>query len=56
MNNVNKSNMNLNQVLEICVQRDWKGFDPTWIQNNNQATQHLKADKRHLWPITCNRK
>jgi Uncharacterized protein conserved in bacteria len=37
MNNVNKSNMNLNQVLEICVQRDWKGFDPTWIQNKQPS-------------------
>lgn len=33
MNNVNKSNMGLNQILEICIQRDWKGFDPSWIQN-----------------------
>lgn len=44
MNNVNKSNMNLNQVLEICIQRDWKGFDPSWLKNQNngfnQPVQH----------------
>lgn len=43
MNNVNKSNMNLNQVLEICIQRDWKGFDPSWLnnQNNNRGTDNF---------------
>lgn len=35
MSNVNKSNMNLNQVLEICIQRDWKGFDPSWLKNQS---------------------
>lgn len=33
--NVNKSNMKLNQVLEICIQRDWKGFDPSWLKNQS---------------------
>jgi len=43
MNNVNKSNMSLNQVLEICIQRDWKGFDPTWLNNqsNNRGTDNF---------------
>lgn len=43
MNNVNKSNMNLNQVLEICIQRDWKGFDPSWLNNqsNNRGTDNF---------------
>lgn len=43
MSNVNKSNMSLNQVLEICVQRDWKGFDPTWLNNqsNNRGTDNF---------------
>lgn len=37
MNSVNKSNMNLNQVLEICIQRDWKGFDPSWLNNQSNG-------------------
>lgn len=36
MTNVGKSNQSLNQILEICVQRDWKGFDPSWLQNQKQ--------------------
>lgn len=36
MTNVGKSNKSLNQILEICVQRDWKGFDPSWLQNQKQ--------------------
>lgn len=43
MNNVNKSNMSLNQVLEICIQRDWKGFDPAWLNNqsNNRGNDNF---------------
>lgn len=39
MSSVNKSNMSLNQVLEICIQRDWKGFDPSWLNNQNNGYQ-----------------
>lgn len=43
INNVNKSNMNLNQVLDICIQKDWKGFDPDWLksQNNSRGTDNF---------------
>lgn len=37
MNNVNKSNMNLDQVLDICIQKDWKGFDPSWLNNQSNG-------------------
>lgn len=39
MKSVESSNMNLNQVLEICVQRDWKGFDISWLKNQNGFNQ-----------------
>lgn len=35
MTNVGKSNQSLNQILEICVQRDWKGFNVEWLKNQN---------------------
>lgn len=43
MSNVQKSGMGLNQILEICIQRDWKGFDPSWLknQNNNRGTDNF---------------
>ncbi len=63
MGNVNKSNMNLNQVLEICIQRDWKGFDPSWLktqssntgyqQQQNQAANRMQEIEqlRQQWEI-----
>lgn len=54
MNNVNKSNMSLNQVLEICIQRDWKGFDPTWLVNQNsgyQTSAQRTAQEHDKWRI-----
>lgn len=38
-----KSGLSLNAVLEMCVVRDWKGFQAAWIQN--QAT----AKKPHQY-------
>ena len=39
---IQKSNLNHNEVLRICVERSWSGFDATWItnikQNNNANT------------------
>lgn len=46
MNNVNKSNMNLNQVLDICIQKDWKGFDPSWLNNQSNVFNQLPQNTR----------
>lgn len=43
--NVNKSNMNLNQVLEICIKRDWKGFDPAWLNSQNGFYQNRNENR-----------
>ncbi|ETR94443.1 replication protein [Acinetobacter lactucae] len=32
-----KSNLDINTVLKICIERDWKGFDVTWLANINLA-------------------
>lgn len=32
---VNESGLALNKVLEICIEKDWKGFDVTWMKNQN---------------------
>ena len=34
---VNESGMPLDKVLEICIEKDWKGFDVTWLKNQNQS-------------------
>lgn len=49
MSNVDKSGMGLNQILEICIQRDWKGFDPSWLknQNSNYQTSAQQTAKEH---------
>lgn len=49
MSNVEKSGMGLNQILEICIQRDWKGFDPSWLknQNSNYQTSAQQTAKEH---------
>jgi hypothetical protein len=40
-----KSGLSLNAVLEMCVVRDWKGFQAAWIQNQNQVA----AKKPHQY-------
>lgn len=30
-----KTNLDINTVLRICIERDWKGFDTSWLANVN---------------------
>lgn len=30
-----KTNLDINTVLRICIERDWKGFDASWLANVN---------------------
>lgn len=46
MSNVEKSGMGLNQILEICIQRDWKGFDPSWLNNQKTGYQQNQSATR----------
>lgn len=35
---VEKSKLSINKVLEICVKKDWKGFNPKWLKNEDLPT------------------
>ena len=35
MTQVEKSKLPLNTILEICIVRDWKGFNASWLSNIN---------------------
>ena len=30
-----KTGLNINLVLKICIDRDWKGFNASWLNNVN---------------------
>ncbi|KQE39733.1 replication protein [Acinetobacter nosocomialis] len=32
---LSKANLDINTVLRICIERDWKGFDASWLANVN---------------------
>jgi DNA-binding transcriptional regulator YhcF (GntR family) len=32
---IKKSNLPANEILQICVERSWSGFDASWINNLN---------------------
>lgn len=34
-----QSDLTLDQILEICIERDWKGFDATWLKNQTAFNQ-----------------
>ena len=38
-----QSNLTMNQILEICIDKDWKNFDATWLksQNNSRGTDNF---------------
>lgn len=38
---VKKSGVDINKVLQICCEKNWKGFDASWI--NGQQIQQLKT-------------
>jgi hypothetical protein len=33
-----KSGMNLNAVLELCIEKSWKGFEVSWLKNQNSLS------------------
>jgi hypothetical protein len=33
-----KTNKGLDEIIEMCVQKSWAGFDASWIQNKTQGT------------------
>lgn len=53
-NQFNKSNLNIDTVLRICIERDWKGFDITWLSNVNldeyQSQSKQNAPEQFIQP------
>jgi len=49
-NQLAKSNLDINTVLRICIERDWKGFDASWLANVNlseyqEQTQQITSEQ-----------
>lgn len=45
---VQKSGLNIDQVLEICIKKDWKGFDAKWVKDfNNNKDEYSKQIQQH---------
>lgn len=40
-----KSGLSLNDVLEMCVVRDWKGFQAAWVQKTTAPVQQQKPHR-----------
>ena len=36
-----KTGLNINLVLKICIDRDWKGFNASWLNNVNLSEYHF---------------
>lgn len=44
LSQVNKSGKDINEVLELCIAKDWKGFDAKWVEGKNTITQPAKEE------------
>jgi hypothetical protein len=49
-----KSNLNIDKILETCITRDWKGFQSEWITNlsnngNGKSKQQLFNEDAEQW-------
>lgn len=44
-NQFSKSNLDINTVLRICIERDWKGFEVSWLNNVNLSEYQEQAQQ-----------
>lgn len=45
---VQKSGLNIDQVLEICIKKDWKGFEAKWVKDfNNNKDEYTNQIRQH---------
>lgn len=45
-NEIEKSGKNINEILQICVERSWSGFQIEWLKNNkNNGEQPTKTER-----------
>lgn len=45
---VEKSNLDKNEILEICVARSWAGFNLKWIQNEKNGIYNSKENRNGI--------
>lgn len=38
VNQVEKSNIDKNEILKLCVSKDWRGFNVKWLENISEIT------------------
>lgn len=53
---LSKANLDINTVLRICIERDWKGFDASWLANVNlseyqEQTQQIIPESPRNAPV-----
>ena len=41
-----KSGKSLNDILELCCEKSWKGFNASWIKETNNLPNHIRPDRR----------
>jgi hypothetical protein len=46
INQVSKSNKTIDEVLKICIEKDWKGFQNSWIEQKNNLTAVEKLNQK----------
>jgi len=47
LSEVDKSKLHINEVLKICISKDWKGFKNEWIIENKFNKHNNDTPKRH---------
>ena len=44
-NQLNKSNKNINEILEICINKSWSGFNNEWIEKDKKINSKEEYEK-----------
>lgn len=44
-NQFNKTDVHINTVLKLCIERDWKGFNASWLANVNLSEYQEQAQQ-----------
>lgn len=48
INQVEKSKLEKNTILEKCIEKSWGGFESSWIKNTNEEDKSNLSDIDHL--------
>lgn len=46
---VGKTGLPINEVLKLCIEKDWKGFNHEWLNNlkNNNGNKNISSTEQH---------